>query len=185
MVGVLGLVGAVVAVTVLVTVWLMRLYVGRSAPQRPGAAVTVTVVLAGLGVVATVLGWLDAVSALDHGYSAGFGELSFVRPRGWLRGYYWSTAVADPGVVVVLTGGAVLHVARRRYAQVVLTVGCAVVIALGIYGAVVRPDLVGSGPAGAVDRVAHLVPLGFPITVIVLAWLPSARRWYRSRLSGA
>lgn len=132
--------------------------------------------LAMLGGLAAALGTLSAVHALVHGYSAGFVELHNVRPRGWLRGYYWLAAVADPSAAILLIGGMVLVIARRRLGQVLLTAGCVLVIAVGVVGSAVKPDLFGSGPAGVLDRVMYLVPLGFPIATIALTWSPPATR---------
>jgi hypothetical protein len=147
----------------------------------PKALVVTAVVLAGLGALAAAYGALSAVDVLMHGYSAGFQEFYTVRPQGWLRHYYWSAAVADPGAAILLIGGAVLLVVRQRVGQVVLTAAGALVIVVGVFGAAVKPDLFGSGQAGAVDRVVYLAPLVFPVAVIALAWTPTVIRWFRSQ----
>lgn len=148
--------------------------------NRPGTvAVSVAITLALLGGLATALGALSAVHTLTHGYSAGFAELTTVKPHGWLRAYYWTAAVADPAAALLLVGGAVLVLARRRLGQILLTVGCVLVIAVGVFESVVAPDLLGSGPAGAVDRVVYLALLAFPVATLALAWSRSTR--YRCR----
>ena len=147
------------------------------APPAGGTAVvSVAIGLAVLGVLAAVLGAINAVHTLAHGYSAGFMEFHTVRPRGWLRGYYRLAAVADPSAAVLLAGGVVLVIVRRRWGQILLTAGCVVVIVASVFGAAVKPDLFGAGPAGLVDRVVYLAPLAFPIATAVLAWSPPATR---------
>lgn len=149
----------------------------RQMSGRGATAMTVAVGLACLGGTATALETLSAVHALTRGYSAGFVDLYVVRPRGWLRGYYWSAAIADPSAAILLIGGAMLVIARRRSGRIILTTGCALVIVLGIFGSVVKPDLFGAGPAGTVDRVIYLALLGFPIATIALVWTPPTTCW--------
>jgi hypothetical protein len=129
---------------------------------RPRWATALVIVAVTLGFLAALAAWLGAfhaVSVLNHGYSAGFRDF-FVGPRGWLREYCRSAAVADPCIVILLIGGTVLFARRRRWGRLVLTAGCAVVIALGVLriGRADRPvgfgpgrwsgSLTGSGPSG-------------------------------------
>jgi hypothetical protein len=149
-------------------------------PARGDATVGFVISLALLGGLATLLQALDAVHALVHGYSAGFRDFYEVRPQGWLRDYYWLAAVVDPSAAILLIGGVILLIARRRSGQILLTTGCAMVIILGAFGAAVKPDLFGAGPAGTPDRVVYLALLCFPITTIILTWSPSVTRRCRS-----
>ncbi|WP_433566835.1 hypothetical protein ACQP1O_17595 [Nocardia sp. CA-151230] len=125
--------------------------------------------LAFLGGLAATVGALSAVHALRDGYSAGFADLYTVMPRGWLRGYYWLAAVFDPSAALLLIVGAILLIVRRGPGQILVIAGCALVIVLGVFGAVVKPDLLGTGPAGFMDHVIRLALLGFPIVTIALA----------------
>ncbi|WP_194814397.1 hypothetical protein [Nocardia sp. XZ_19_385] len=133
-------------------------------------ATTYAFVLGFVGGLVTALSVPGTWRVLADGYSAGFRDTYTVVPQGSLRIYYWSAAILDPAVAILLIGGALLLFFRRELGRILLTAGCALVIALGVFGAVVKPDLFGVGQAGAIDKVLYLVPLVFPVATIVLAW---------------
>jgi len=170
--------------------WAMRVVdkrvAGRARPMdvqgkvvvssAPGKVLSLAIGLALLGGLASALQALDAVQALAHGYSAGFIDLYVVIPEGWQRVYYWLAAVVDPIATILLIGGAILVIARRWPGQILLTTGCALAVAVGVFGSAVKPALFVGGPAGTVDRVVYLALLAFPIATIVMTWSPSATR---------
>ncbi|MEV6276067.1 hypothetical protein [Nocardia sp. NPDC051832] len=143
---------------------------GADASEYRPIATTSAFVLAVVGGVVTALSVPGTWRVLAEGYSAGFRDTYTVVPQGSLRLYYWCAAILDPAVVILLIGGAILLFWRRESGRILLTAGCALVIALGVFGAAVKPDLFGLGPAGAIDKVLYLVPLVFPVATIVLTW---------------
>lgn len=150
--------------------------------NSPGG-MTVAVLACLGGLVAAYNAWGD-VQILSHGYSVGFVDLDTVRAQGMLRVYYSVGAIVNPGIAILLIGGTALLFGHKRLGKSLVIAGCVLDIGLGIFGAVVKPDLFGSYPTTTLDRVIYLVPLIFPIITIALVGSAFRRPAHRPRGPG-
>ncbi|WP_051181905.1 hypothetical protein [Nocardia vinacea] len=149
-------------------------YSQASTPKPKGGTAIAAGVLAAIGAVMQMLvGLMNIVLGLTQSH-----ELRQDAGLTWYPTYVLSTGAVALLAGTLLGTGAVALFRRRPAGRLLIVAGCASAILFGIAWAVVMfgVTLIGglSGIAGTLDGSVGLV---FPIATIILALVPSTRRW--------
>lgn len=149
----------------------------QTAPS--GATAKAAAVLALLGGIANLV--LAAVLVAAGGYVS-----EQDRPPGWYRATIYVVAAAGFISAGALLAGAVMTLTRKRFGPQIVAVGCALCIATFFVDLAMALSAAGEGGVGVSGSPGrYLSGLIFPALTLVLALLPSTKRWLAGDLAPA
>ncbi|AFT98087.1 hypothetical protein [Nocardia brasiliensis] len=148
----------------------------------PSSATAITAgVLACVGAFGQLLG--GAVNLVfgivDIGHELGEYDATGLLGQSWYRTFALTSGVAAMLSAVLLGVGAIGLLRRKQFGRMLVVVGCAVVIVLGIVSFALVQSAGGSWDSslGLSTGISGLVTLLFPVGTAALALVPATTRW--------
>ncbi|MFG1790885.1 hypothetical protein [Nocardia sp. NPDC049149] len=146
----------------------------------PSGATAITAgVLAGVGAVGQLFGGAlnMVVGIVDFESLIGEYDTGGVLGQSWFR--TWAVVSGVVGVVtgVLLGVGTIALFNRKRFGRLLIVVGCAVAIMVGIAGFVIAQSIDSSRNSTLINGGSGLFALIFPIATAILLLVPATSRW--------
>ncbi|WP_069162011.1 hypothetical protein [Nocardia altamirensis] len=151
--------------------------VGGSAPS--GATAITAGVLAGVGAVSQLFGGAlnMVIGIVDFESLIGEYDTSGLLGQSWFR--TWAVVSGVVGVVtgVLLGVGTIALFKRKQFGRMLIVVGCAVAIMVGIAGFAINQSVDSSWNSTLINGGSGLFSLIFPIATAILLLVPATSRW--------
>ncbi|WP_052281234.1 hypothetical protein [Nocardia vulneris] len=150
-------------------------------PAPSGATAITAGVLACVGAVGQLLG--GAVNLVfgivDIGHELGEYDATGLLGQSWYRTFALTSGAAALLTAVLLGVGAIGLLRRKQFGRMLVVVGCAAVIVLGIVSFALVQSAGGSWDSslGVSTGISGLVGLLFPVGTAALALVPATTRW--------